>query len=105
MKNFIEWIRKAFEDEKGEASHKRIFVFVLMFLIVYMVVSGFIDSQIRLYAFYSVLITESVAVAIITVQNILQFFGRDRSVITGSGIDATITTPPEAKDILKKKLL
>ncbi|TZF84506.1 hypothetical protein FW774_05830 [Pedobacter sp. BS3] len=78
MKRLINWIRPSFEDNDGKASYRRITAFVFVCLICYMVIWNRIQTEIHLKAFFALLITLLLLIGIVTVQNILTFFHRDK---------------------------
>jgi hypothetical protein len=78
MKAF-RWIVSSLEDEKGQASYKRIGIAIFLFLVAYMVLARMITTTLWLNAFYALLTAASVWVGLVTVSQILMFFGRDKS--------------------------
>lgn len=91
MKAF-RWIVSSLEDDKGQASYKRIGIAIFIFLITYMVLAKMIITQLWLNAFYALLVTVSVWVGLVTIPQILMFFGRDKA------------TPPPADEDEPKKI-
>lgn len=72
----IKWIRPAFEDENKEASHKRIFPFLLILLSIYMVLFDKIPEADRKFVFTACLICSAVYTGILTVAQLYLFFSK-----------------------------
>lgn len=74
MRKIILWLKPSFEDADGTASYRRISAFVFVCLICFMVLGDKITSDLKLRAFYALLVTFLLLVGILTTQNILTFF-------------------------------
>lgn len=77
--NPFKWVISSLEDERGQASYKRIGIAIFLFLISYMVLARMLTTLIWLNAFYALLTAASVWVGLITIPQVLQFFGRDKN--------------------------
>ena len=73
---FIRWVAEIFEGDDGRNSHKRWIAFIFTACVVYMVVSNQIPPTDRKNVLYSLLITISVLVGILTISQVLIFFGK-----------------------------
>lgn len=71
---FVMWVKPSFEDADGTASYRRISAFVFVCLICYMIIWDKISSDLKLNAFYALLVTFLLLVGIVTTQNVLTFF-------------------------------
>lgn len=91
----IAWLRSSVEGDDGKPSHRKLTTFTFVALIVYMVVVR-LNSQIELNAFYALLVMIGVLIGIVTVDNVLRFFGRGGAdkdeVMTGIKLPPT---PPD----------
>lgn len=92
MKKAFRWIVSSLEDDKGQASYKRIGIAIFLFLVAYMVLTKMIVNQYWLNAFYALLSTASLWVGLITAPQVLMFFGRDKG---------TKDEPPPVDDTVK----
>lgn len=81
MMRFINWFKGALQDEKGVASFRRIDNWMLMCLVIFIVIWPSVKNYWTMYYIY-VLIILLVAgflnTSVITVDNILRFFNRDK---------------------------
>lgn len=93
----IVWLRSSVEGDDGKPSHRKLTTFTFVSLIVYMVIVR-LNSQIELNAFYSLLISSLVLIGIVTVDNVLKFFGRGGAdkdeVMTGVKLPPKPPEPP-----------
>lgn len=74
LTSFINWLRPAFQDEKGDASFRRITPFVLTGAGVYMIISDKIPVSDRLSAFYAMLLAAAFYAGLITFQNVYSIY-------------------------------
>ena len=96
MRKIILWLKPSFEDADGTASYRRISAFVFVCLICFMVLGDKITSDLKLRAFYALLVTFLLLVGIVTTQNILTFFRgknepepKDKSIKDGDSVTIT----------------
>jgi hypothetical protein len=69
----ILWFARTFEDDKGIPDHKRTTAFAFCVLVAFMVLDDKINSYIRLYAFFALLVTVLLLYNIIKSQDITEF--------------------------------
>lgn len=67
----LQWIIPSFEDNKGQASYKRLTAFALLALDSYLIIKDKIINEIMLNLHYSLLIAMLLTAAIITTENIV----------------------------------
>lgn len=78
---FINWFKGALQDEKGVASFRRIDNWLLMCLVMFIVVYPVVLkslSMLHIYVLIILLVAGFLNTSVITVDNILRFFNRDR---------------------------
>lgn len=67
----LAWIIPSFEDNKGQASYKRLTAFALLSLDSYLILKDKIATSIMLHVHYSLLIAMLLTAAIITTENVI----------------------------------
>lgn len=74
LKKALKYIAASWEGDDGKFSYKRASQFVFIFLIVFLVIKGNIQTQFGFYAMVSLCITFLLLAGIITAQQILSCF-------------------------------
>lgn len=81
MMDFIRWFKGSLEDQSGTASFRRIYNWILiclvMFLVIYITMKG-IWSMLLIYVLIILLVAGFLNTSVITADNILRFFNRDK---------------------------
>lgn len=75
---FIRWIADIFVGDDGRASHKRVIATFFAGLVGYMIFSDKIPPAQRVNAFYALLTTIGILIGVVTIAQVLMFFGRDK---------------------------
>lgn len=88
----LKWVIPSFEDNKGQASYKRLTAFSLLTLDSYLIIANKVDTSIMLNVHYSLLAAMLLTAAIITTENIITVFGIIKGTISKD-------TDPEVKKI------
>ncbi len=82
MIKFITWFKGSLEDEKGVASFRRIdnwlLICLVMFIVIYPVILKTL-SMLHIYVLIILLVAGFLNTSVITVDNILRFFNRDKA--------------------------
>ena len=81
MMRFINWFKGSLEDDKGTASFRRIYNWILILLISYIVLFCTfknIWTILLIYVLIVLLVAGFLNTSVITVDNILRFFNRDK---------------------------
>lgn len=74
LTQFLDWVKSSFEDDKGQASFRRIAPFILNGTCVYVMVSEKLPKEDMRFAFTAMLITGAFYAGLITFQNVFQLY-------------------------------
>lgn len=78
---FIRWFKGSLEDNDGTASFRRIYNWLIVCLVIFVVVYSTLShtwSNLLIYVLLILLIAGFLNTSVITVDNILRFFNRDK---------------------------
>lgn len=100
LNTFINWFSPSLEDANGSASYRRLSALVFIGLIIYMIVADTIKDQIHLYAFYALLTTFLLLVAVVTIDSVSMAWARIR--YGDNGKDAVPDKPDPQVEVTTK---
>lgn len=92
MKKLIHWIKLSMDGEDERPSHRKLTTFAMVMMACFMIFASKVNTQIHLYAFYAILTVVCVLIGVVTISDILKFFGRG-----GSDKDEKMTGLPKFK--------
>lgn len=81
MMNFIRWFKGSLEDEKGVASFRRIYNYIIITLASYVVIETTEKNHwtmLIIYVLIVLLVAGFLNTSVITTDNILRFFNREK---------------------------
>lgn len=82
MMNFIRWFKGSLEDELGVASFRRIYNWIIISLVAFVVVWFSVKNtwtMLIIYVLIVLLVAGFLNTSVITVDNILRFFNKDKN--------------------------
>lgn len=101
MMDFIRWFKGSLEDDKGVASFRRIYNWILIclvtFLVIYVTVKN-LWTMLLIYVLIVLLVAGFLNTSVITTDNILRFFNRGK----GNDDDNTPPTLPPVQPPITK---
>lgn len=81
IRDFFKWFKGSLEDEKGTASFRRIYNWILICLVVFVVFYPTLKNNwtmLLVYVLIVLLVAGFLNTSVITTDNILRFFNRDK---------------------------
>lgn len=94
LMNFIRWFKGSLEDDTGTASFRRIYNWIIIVLVAFLVIYATLNhswTMLLVYVLIVLLVAGFMNTSVITADNVLRFFNRDKD--TGTTEQQPPATP------------